>query len=57
LEKGLEKVKLEEVSKPGRKPIPMKMVFKIKDEQDGSQRFKIRIVTKGFLAILGVDFT
>ena len=35
----------------------MKPVFKIKNEQDGSERYKARIVMKGFLMIPGVDYT
>jgi Reverse transcriptase (RNA-dependent DNA polymerase) len=41
----------------GRIPIPTKTVFKIKDEQDGSKRYKTRIVTKGFIAIPGVEYS
>jgi len=35
----------------------MKPVFKIKNEQDGSEQYKARIMTKGFLMIPGVDYT
>ena len=41
----------------GRKPIPVKWIFKIKEEQDGSMRFKSRIVLKGYVMIPGVDYT
>ena len=40
-----------------RKLIPTKLVFKKKDEIDGSIRFKTRDVTLGFMMIPGVDFT
>ena len=51
------KVSKEEVKQMGRKPIPSKLVFKTKHEHDGSIRFKVRIVCKGFKQIPGVDFT
>ncbi len=41
----------------GQKPIKVKWVFKKKDEQDGSIRFKARLVVKGFAQIPGIDFT
>ncbi|KAI2507514.1 Reverse transcriptase (RNA-dependent DNA polymerase) [Fragilaria crotonensis] len=41
----------------GRKPIPVKWIFKIKEEQDGSLRYKSRIVLKGYVMIPGVDYT
>jgi hypothetical protein len=47
----------DEVEKLGRRPIPTKTVFKIKTEQDHSLRYKTRIVSKGFKAIPGVDYT
>ena len=37
--------------------IPTKLVFKKKDEIDGSIRFKTRDVTMGYMMIPGVDFT
>ncbi|MGB2452939.1 MAG: reverse transcriptase domain-containing protein, partial [Candidatus Poseidoniaceae archaeon] len=40
-----------------RKLIPTKLVFKKKDEIDGSIRFKTRDVTLGYMMIPGVDFT
>ena len=40
-----------------RKLIPTKLVFKKKDEIDGTIRFKTRDVTLGFMMIPGVDFT
>ena len=46
-----------QVRQEGCKPISTKPVFKIKDEQDGMKRYKMCIVTRGFLMILGVDYT
>ena len=46
-----------EAAEQGRKIIPVKWVFKKKNEIDGSTRFKCRIVVKGYLQIPGVDFT
>ena len=43
--------------KVGQKPIKVKWVFKKKDEQDGSTRFKARLVVKGFVQVPGIDFT
>ena len=37
--------------------MPTKVVFKKKDEIDGSLRFKTRNVTLGFMMVPGVDFT
>jgi hypothetical protein len=51
------KIPREEVRRKGRRPIPQKWVYKLKDEQDLTKRFKSRTVTKGFLQIPGVDFT
>ena len=41
----------------GRKLVGTKLVFKIKDEADGTLRYKTRIVTLGYMQIPGVDFT
>ena len=49
--------KLAYVRKKGRKPIPVKWVFKTKLEPDGSEPLKSRIVSKGFMQVPGVDFT
>ena len=51
------KVPRENARKLGKTIIKVKPVFKKKNEQDGSIRFKSRIVTKGFQQIPGVDFT
>ena len=48
--------KLEKVRKMGRKPIPVKWVFKVKEEQNGDMRLKSRVVVKGFHMIPGVDY-
>ncbi|KAI2499176.1 GAG-pre-integrase domain [Fragilaria crotonensis] len=40
-----------------RKPIPVKWIFKVKEEQDGSKRYKSRIVLKGYVMVPGVDYT
>ena len=50
-------VEVDEPNKLGRKLIPCKWVFKIKDEQDGSKRYKSRLCVKGFHQIPGVDYT
>ena len=46
-----------DVTSKGRKIVPTKLVFKKKDEIDGSIRFKTRDVTLGFMMIPGVDYT
>ena len=48
---------LKKVRMTGRKPIPVKWVFKTKLEANGSERLKSRFVTKCYLQVLGVDFT
>jgi hypothetical protein len=40
-----------------RKLVGTKVVFKKKDEPDGTKRFKTRIVTLGYMQIPGVDYT
>ena len=50
-------VPLKDVKNKGRKVIPTKLVFKLKDEIDGSIRFKSRCVTLGYMMVPGVDFT
>ena len=50
-------VPLKEVLDQGRRVIPTKLVFKLKDESDGSLRFKTRNVTLGYMMIPGVDYT
>ena len=50
-------VPMSEVKAKGRKVIPTKLVFKLKDEIDGSIRFKTRNVTLGYMMVPGVDFT
>ena len=55
--KAWQKVLRAAVRKLKRKIIPVKWVYKKKQEQDGSTRFKGRIVVKGFHQIPGVDYT
>ena len=50
-------VSRDEVVKMGRKIIPCKWVFKIKQEIDNSLRYKTRLCVKGFHQVPGVDFT
>ena len=50
-------VSIDEAEKLKRKMIPCKWVFKIKNEQDGSKRYKTRLCVKGFHQIPGVDYT
>ncbi|KAI2491667.1 hypothetical protein MHU86_22875 [Fragilaria crotonensis] len=39
------------------KPIPVKWIFKIKEEQDGTLRYKSRIVLKGYVMVPGWTIT
>ena len=48
---------MSQLREEGRKAISTKPVFKIKDEHDGTKRYKARIVTRGFLMMPGVDYT
>ena len=50
-------VPVADIKAKGRKVIPTKLVFKLKDEIDNSTRFKTRCVTLGYMMIPGVDFT
>ncbi|XP_074377072.1 uncharacterized protein LOC141718593 [Apium graveolens] len=43
---------------PGKKPISCKWVFKVKQNSDGTiERYKARLVVRGFTQVEGVDFT
>ena len=55
--KSWKRVKRSLVQSLNRKLVGTKIVFKIKDEQDGSKRYKCRAVTKGYAQIPGVDYT
>jgi len=57
LKNARKKVPMSQVLRERSVAIPMKLVFKIKDEQDGSKWYKACIMTKGFLMIPGVDYT
>jgi hypothetical protein len=50
------KVPRSQARKSGKTILPTKWVFKKKDEQDGTTRYKSRIVTKVFMQIPGVDY-
>jgi hypothetical protein len=54
---GWEFVPLKQATNSGKRLVPTKLVFKKKEEIDGSLRFKARNVTLGFMMIPGVDFT
>ena len=39
------------------KPIGSKWVYKVKLNPDGSKRYKVRLVVKGYLQVNGIDYT
>ncbi|KAI9159859.1 hypothetical protein LWI28_002621 [Acer negundo] len=41
----------------GKKALQNKWVFRIKEEHDGSKRYKARLVVKGFQQKEGIDYT
>ncbi len=45
-----------DIESKGYRPIGTKTVFKIKHEQDGSVRYKTRIVTLGYNMVPGIHF-
>ena len=55
--KSWKNVSVKEPSQSGRKLIPCKWVFQVKNKQDGSKRYKTRLCVKGFHQIAGVGYT
>jgi Reverse transcriptase (RNA-dependent DNA polymerase) len=41
----------------GKKTIQNKWVYRLKQEHDGSKKYKARLVVKGFQQKVGIDFT
>ena len=41
----------------GKKALQNKWVFRIKEEHDGSKRYKARLVVKGYQQKKGIDYT
>lgn len=54
---SLVKVDINEVKQNNRKPFKSKFVFKVKNEPDGTIRFKARLVGCGYSQIKGIDYT
>ena len=47
----------EKAHKEGRRIVGTKWVYRIKAEQDGSKRYKLRAVVQGYMQVPGVDIT
>ena len=45
------------VKSKGIEPVPVKWLFKSKEESDGFIFLKLRNIVKGYMQLLGVDFT
>ncbi|KAJ4736375.1 Transposon Ty1-NL2 Gag-Pol polyprotein [Rhynchospora pubera] len=56
---SLEKNKTWDLTKlpEGKRALQSKWVFRVKDEVDGSKRYKARLVVKGFMQKKGIDYT
>ncbi len=51
------KIERSVIRKLARKPVPVKWIFKVKEEHHGGIRYKSSVVVKGYMQIPGVDFT